>query len=95
MATDGCRNACSFLYGAACRAAAALGYALVVTYTLVTEPGTSLVAAGFVRASEVDGEREWGCKSRPRPRQETLFVLPRREAVDRVRWERRLSGVAA
>lgn len=46
-ATDETRNACSMLYGAICRAAAALGYREVWTYTLPEEPGTSLLAAGF------------------------------------------------
>lgn len=91
VATDGCRNACSFLYGASCVAARALGYARVVTYTLASEPGTSLEAAGFVRVAEVDGERDWTCASRPRPQQSVMFGLPKREAVARVRWLRILS----
>lgn len=37
LATGGHRNACSFLYGAARRAAAALGYRRVYTYTLAPE----------------------------------------------------------
>lgn len=45
--TDGTYNACSMLYGAACRAAKALGYKRIVTYTLQSEPGTSLKASGF------------------------------------------------
>jgi hypothetical protein len=40
-------NACSFAYGALRRAAKALGYQRVVTYTLEGELGTSLKAAGF------------------------------------------------
>lgn len=45
---EGNRNACSFAYGALRRAAAALGYLRVVTYTIDgEEPGTSLRAAGF------------------------------------------------
>lgn len=45
--TDGTRNACSMLYGAAWRAAKALGYKRLVTYTRASEPGGSLRAAGF------------------------------------------------
>ena len=45
---EGERNACSFAYGALRRAAKALGYRRIVTYTLASEPGTSLRAAGFV-----------------------------------------------
>jgi len=47
LCTDGTENACSFLYGAAVRAARAMGYRRVITYTLETENGTSLKAAGF------------------------------------------------
>jgi hypothetical protein len=47
VATDGARNACSMLYGACRRAARALGYTRIVTYTLPDEGGASLRAAGF------------------------------------------------
>ena len=63
--TDGTKNACSRLYGAAVRAAIALGYKRVVTYTLLEEPGTSLVATGFKRIWETKGG-SWNCKSRMR-----------------------------
>jgi hypothetical protein len=47
MCTDGARNACSMLYGAARRASKAMGYEIVYTYTLPDESGASLRAAGF------------------------------------------------
>jgi len=47
LCTNGHRNACSFLYAAARRAAASLGYARLLTYTLPSEGGASLKAAGF------------------------------------------------
>jgi hypothetical protein len=53
LATNGCPNACSFLYAAARRAAQALGYARIITYILATEPGTSLKAAGWRRSHTV------------------------------------------
>jgi hypothetical protein len=56
LATDGTKNACSFLYAAAARAARALGYKKIQTYILATEPGTSLKAAGWVVAAYVKGE---------------------------------------
>jgi hypothetical protein len=65
VATDGCPNACSALYGASWRAAKALGYRRLITYTLDTEPGTSLIAAGWKVVAEVKG-RSWDCPSRPR-----------------------------
>lgn len=65
VATDGCKDASSALYGAARRAAFALGYRKVVTYTLQSESGVSLKAAGYRVVAEVKG-RSWSCKSRPR-----------------------------
>jgi hypothetical protein len=47
VCTDGTRNACSMLYGTARRAARAMGRRPVITYTLATESGASLRAAGF------------------------------------------------
>lgn len=65
LCTRGGPNVCSFLYGAARRAARAMGYERIITYILASEPGTSLKAAGwrFVRAT--DGG-SWSCPSRPR-----------------------------
>ena len=42
LCTDGTKNACSFLYAAAWRAARAMGYRKIVTYILDTESGASL-----------------------------------------------------
>lgn len=47
LCTDGTRNACSMLYGAARKAARALGHDPIYTYTLPYEGGASLRAAGF------------------------------------------------
>ena len=65
LCTIGAKNSCSFLYGAAARAAFALGYARIGTYILKREPGTSLAAAGWKLIGEVKG-RSWDCPSRPR-----------------------------
>ena len=46
--TDGTRNACSMLYGAAWRAAKALGYTRMVTYTRESENGASLRASNWI-----------------------------------------------
>lgn len=46
--TDGTRNACSMLYGAAQRAAQALGYKRIITYTLESENGASLRASNWI-----------------------------------------------
>ena len=63
--TDGSKNACSMLYGAAWRAAKALGYRRLVTYTLPEEGGTSLRAAGWKLLGEAGGG-SWNRSSRPR-----------------------------
>ena len=81
VATDGTKNACSILYGAARRATFALGYKRLITYILNTEPGTSLKAAGWKCLGEAGGG-SWNCKSRPRvdkhPTQvKLLFEAPR------------------
>jgi hypothetical protein len=65
LCTDGTRNACSFLYGAAARAAFALGYSRIGTYILKSEPGTTLKAAGWKLIGETPG-RSWSVPSRPR-----------------------------
>lgn len=62
---DGYKGACSMLYGAAARAAKAMGYTSIGTYILASEPGTSLKAAGWQPLSRVRG-RTWSCESRPR-----------------------------
>ena len=63
--TDGTRNACSFLYAAAWRAAKAMGYKRLVTYTLHEEGGASLRAAGWKVLYSTPG-RSWSRESRPR-----------------------------
>jgi len=63
--TDGTKNANSLLYGAAWRATKAMGYRRLITYTLASERGTSLTAAGWRSLYEVKG-RSWSCPSRPR-----------------------------
>jgi hypothetical protein len=81
VCTDGARNACTKLYGACCRAAAAMGYTLAVTYTLESEQGASLRAAGFQPAGVVR-DRQWDCQSRPRMERDLIG--------GKVRWERAL-----
>ena len=47
MCSDGTKNVCSMLYGAAARAAKAMGYTNIITYTLASENGASLRASGW------------------------------------------------
>jgi len=65
LATDGTRNACSFLYGAAARATFALGFRRIGTYILVSEDGASLRASGWRLLGERGGG-SWSVPSRPR-----------------------------
>jgi hypothetical protein len=82
-ATEGAENACSMVYGALCRAAKALGYREVWTYTLPHEPGTSLRAAGFIDMGLTDG----GEHDRPsRRRKPAVNPHPKR------RWLRQLGN---
>ena len=78
LASDGTKNVCSFLYGACRRASFALGFQRLVTYTLASEPGTSLVAAGWRVVGEVEG-RSWSCPSRPR--------VDKTPHQNKLRWE--------
>ena len=65
LCTDGTKNACSFLYAAAWRAAKAMGYKKLVTYILDTENGASLRAAGFRCAGLAGGKRWTGARKPP------------------------------
>lgn len=78
LCTDGAKNACSMLYAAAWRAARAMGYRRLITYTLESEPGTSLHAAGW-RCVGIAGGGTWS--RRGRPRVDAAPLTPKR------RWE--------
>lgn len=77
--TDGTRNACSFLYAAAWRAARAIGYRRLVSYTLPTESGASLRGAGWTLIGEAGGG-SWSRANRPR-----VDTAPTQV---KLRWER-------
>lgn len=57
--TDGARNANSMLYGAAWRAAKAMGYTRCITYTQHDESGASLRAAGWRRVKDIPARKSW------------------------------------
>ena len=65
LCTDGTPNVCSFLYSRAARAAQAMGYKKIITYTLESEDGSSLRACGWKFEKMTDGG-SWNCPSRPR-----------------------------
>lgn len=76
--TDGSANVCSMIYGALWRAARALGYRRLVTYTLPEEGGASLRASGFRVVGEVR-KQSWHRANRPR-----VNVI---EPQTKLRWE--------
>lgn len=63
--TDGTPNANSMLYGAIWRAARAIGYRRMFTYTMPDESGASLRAAVWRRDGMTEG-RPWNRPKRPR-----------------------------
>ncbi len=77
-ALDGERNACSMLYAACWRAARALGWRRLITYTLASEPGVSLVAAGWRLVGEAGGG-SWSRTERPR--------VDKHPTQGKLRWE--------
>lgn len=86
---EGTTSGNSKLYGAMCRAAKALGYRKVITYTLHDESGSSLKAAGFTRIADI-GARSWAESSVARPRYDETLLGPRKNAANlpKWRWER-------
>ena len=77
--TDGTQHVASKLYGALWRAARALGYRRLVTYTLASEKGASLRGAGFQLVGSRGEGRSWNSAGRPR-----VDTHPMQE---KIRWE--------
>ena len=76
LVTDGTPNACSLLYGACWRTWKAMGGQRMITYTLVSEPGTSLRAAGWKLLYETElRPLGWDTPSR---RREQVPQLPKK-----------------
>jgi len=79
--TDGTKNACSMLYGAAQRAAKALGYKRLITYTLKSENGSSLKASNWICDGQAGGTHWTGQRY-----EQTEMVL----GEMKVRWRKEL-----
>jgi hypothetical protein len=84
---DVTQNANSRLYGAMRRVAAALGYRRMVTYTLHSESGTSLKAAGFQSCVDI-GARSW-TETTTRVRTDVTLWGERKNAANeaKYRWQ--------
>ena len=92
LCTDGTKDACSKLYGACARIAKDFGYKRIITYTLESEPGTSLKASGWTDCG-LGGGGSWSSPSRPREiEQITLFGTSVKYSTEQNRrWERRFN----
>lgn len=75
-------NVCSMIYAALWRQWRAVGGNSIVTYTLATEDGASLKAAGLTAVSKVR-PHVWNRQGRPRKDQRIYHV-------EKVRWEIRI-----
>lgn len=78
--TDGTPNANRMLYGAAWRAAKALGYRRLITYTRSDESGSSLKGAGWKVIAVRPPNKGWSVPSRPR-------VDTTQYGIQRTLWE--------
>ncbi len=78
---NGTPNAASKLLAAAAREARRRGYRKIITYTLASEPGSSLRAAGFVPEYRSRGG-SWDSPSRQR--------TDKHPTGPKIRWSRRL-----
>ena len=85
LVSDGTPHVASRLLGAAWRAARAMGYRKMVSYTRADEDGTCYRAAGWLPVATVEG-REWAGVNKPQRWLPGVYV-PTTEIVDRTRWE--------
>lgn len=96
VCTLGTENACSRLYGAIARAAKALGWRRLYTYTRANEPGTSPRAAGFVQDGVVPAaDRAVKNGTRPRYQENLLGETVEQDDEPKVRWRRDLVAIRA
>lgn len=77
LSTDGTKNVCSMLYAACARIAREMGYRRILTFTLESEPGTSLKASGWKLDGTTPG-KSWSVPSRPR--------IDKHPTVPKKRW---------
>jgi hypothetical protein len=79
VCTDGTPNACSFLYARTAKIARLMGYEKIITYTLISEGGSSLRAVGAKPTGPLLSH-EWANPSRSRKSQ-SVYHEPK------YRWE--------
>ncbi len=88
--TLGTRNANSMLYGAAAKVAKYLGWERLITYTLPTESGSSLKAAGWKSLGTIDAKGSWQQKRGKGAYQYDLFGARRMPVGPKCKWEKTL-----
>lgn len=85
---EGYKNANSMLYAAAWRAAKAMGYRRIITYTLPDESGASLRVAGFIKVRCTKfNSNGWNSPSRPRA------ILEKYPTGIKILWQISTNGV--
>ena len=82
--TDGTKNVNSFLYGACARIWKEMGGKRILTYTLSSESGVSLKAAGYINTSETRAFKK-GTGWTTRDNREWQ---PKVHSIPKLRWER-------
>ena len=87
--TDGTPNVNSMLYGAMTRAAKALGFERMITYTLESESGSSLKAAGWTVDRTGLAPQTWNRPNRSRPDVD-MFGSRLPPLENRIRWTKSL-----
>lgn len=84
--TDGTRNANSMLYGAARKAAFAMGYRRILTYIEEGETGASLRAAGWWKVKDLPPRGNWAASTKDE-RLKAMRDVDGRGGVARQLWE--------
>jgi hypothetical protein len=77
---DGYRNACSLLYGRLTAIGKLHGYEEIITYTLASENGSSLLAVGAKRIALVPGGG-WDRGEKRRRNEQQIYLVPK------IRWQ--------
>lgn len=76
LATDGTKNACSKLYAFSAKYAKHRGFKRIITYTLVTEIGSSLRAANYTLDAKNVGAIAWTSKRSKKNKSKGIVSAP-------------------
>jgi hypothetical protein len=84
LVSDGTKNACSFLYGAASRSAKEMGFHKIQTYLLEDELATTMKASGWTLVAITAGGQWTGTNNKARRTDQPI--------VPKQRWEKILNA---